>query len=86
MSVAGYSIADGNNGNDYAVSTVDDVTGRIDAASLSGTVTAANKTYDGTTNATITGRALSGVVPAITSATSAEPLRSLTKMLGPARQ
>ena len=62
LSVAGYTVNDGNGGANYAVTLVDDLTGVIDPAALVGAILAANKTYDGTVAATITGRTLTGVV------------------------
>ncbi len=61
LSVATYTVNDGNGGNNYTVSTVDDTTGVIDPATLTGSVTAADKIYDALTTATITGRTLGGV-------------------------
>jgi hypothetical protein len=60
------SVVDGNGGADYAVSFVADTTGAITPAGLTVTgITAADKTYDGTTTATIDTSAASlvGVVP-----------------------
>ena len=62
LSVSGYTLNDGNGGNNYTVTLVGDTTGVIDAASLVGAVLAANKTYDGTVAAAITARTLSGVM------------------------
>ena len=62
LSVASYTVNDGNGGNNYSVSTVDSATGVINAAGLTGSISAANKTYDATTNATIATRTLSGVI------------------------
>ncbi len=62
LSVATYTINDGNGGNNYTTTTLGNTTGVIDPATLVGTVTAAGKTYDALTSATITGRALGGVI------------------------
>jgi hypothetical protein len=59
LTVSAYTVNDGNSGNNYTVSTVDDVTGAISKAALTlSGVLANNKVYDGTTVATlITGAA-----------------------------
>lgn len=62
LSVATYAINDGNGGNNYTVALVNDLTGVIDPATLVGSITAANKIYDGNNVATINGRTLSGVI------------------------
>ena len=56
------SVNDGNAGNDYLVTFVDDHTGEIKPKELIGSITADDKTYDGTTAATIASRSLSGVI------------------------
>jgi len=53
---------DGNGGNNYAISYVADTTGVITPAALTGSITASDKVYDGTTAATIASRSLSGVI------------------------
>ncbi len=55
LSVTGYTINDGNSGNNYTVSTVTNTTGVITQKNLTATYTGTNKTYDGTTAATVTG-------------------------------
>lgn len=63
----GYTINDGNSGSNYLVNTVDDTNGVITAAPVTVTgITASDKTYDGTTSATINtaSASLSGVVSA----------------------
>jgi hypothetical protein len=62
LSVATYTVNDGNGGGNYLVSTMDDTTGVINALALTGSITAANKTYDGNTSAMILTRTLDGVV------------------------
>ena len=62
LSVTGYTVNDGNGGNNYTVSTVNNTTGVIDQAALTGSITASNKVYDANTSATITSRTLSGVI------------------------
>ncbi|WP_392544136.1 MBG domain-containing protein [Oryzobacter telluris] len=57
-------VQDGNNGNNYAVTFVENTTGSITAKSLTGSFTSADKTYDGSTTATATNRTLTGVVGA----------------------
>jgi autotransporter-associated beta strand protein len=54
LSVASYTVNDGNSGNNYAVMLVANSTGQITARSLTVTATGQNKTYDGTSNATVT--------------------------------
>ena len=63
--VTSYSVNDGNGGNNYAVTTVNNVTGEITPRELTVSgITANDKLYDSTTDATLnTGAAvLSGVV------------------------
>jgi hypothetical protein len=55
LSVSAYTVNDGNSGNNYTVTTVDDLTGAITAKALTvNGVVANNKVYDGTTVATLT--------------------------------
>src|SRR5205814_1928583 len=54
LSVSAYTVLDGNSGNNYAVTTVNDNTGRIKRASLTITATTNTKTYDSTTSAAAT--------------------------------
>ena len=51
LSVATYAVNDGNDGNNYTVSTVDNTTGVINQAALTITAQTNTKTYDGTTTA-----------------------------------
>ena len=61
--VPGGSVTDGNGGANYAVTFANNTTGVITAKTLTVSgYTASNKTYDGTTTATVTGGSLSGVV------------------------
>ena len=62
LNVTGYTINDGNGGNNYSVSAVANATGVVNQAALVGSITASNKVYDATTAATIASRTLSGVV------------------------
>ena len=69
LSVSAYTVNDGNGGANYTVSAVNNLAGIINAAvvipsitSVSGSFTAANKVYDGTTAATIIARNLAGVI------------------------
>ena len=62
LSVAGYALNDGNGGNNYTVTLVDDTSGVIDPAALVGAILAADKIYDGSVAATITARTLTGAV------------------------
>ncbi len=51
LSVSAYTVADGNGGNNYAVTTVANTAGLISQAALTITATANTKTYDSTTSA-----------------------------------
>ncbi|MEI8082261.1 MAG: YDG domain-containing protein, partial [Actinomycetes bacterium] len=64
LSVSAYTVTDGNSGNNYSVSTNTNTTGVISVKGLTITgLSASDKTYDGSTNATLTGTpALSGVI------------------------
>ncbi len=62
VSVSGISIAGADAGNYALQNTTASTTANITAKSITGSFTAANKYYDGTTSATITGRSLSGVI------------------------
>jgi hypothetical protein len=57
----GYTVNDGNTGNNYAV-TVNNAQGTITALGITGHITAADKNYDSSMTATITGRTLVGVI------------------------
>src|SRR5262249_6896559 len=61
LSVSAYTVNDGNGGGNYAVTT-HTAQGTIAAKQLTGSITAADKVYDGTTTATIASRSLTGVV------------------------
>ena len=62
LTVSG-SVNDGNGGNNYAVTLVSNTTGVITAATLTVSgITAANKTYDGNTTATLQGLATASLV------------------------
>ncbi len=54
-------IADGNNGHNYSV-IFHNVNGTISPLTIAGSITVSDKTYDGTTTATIANRTLSGVL------------------------
>jgi hypothetical protein len=56
------NINDGNGGTNYFVTYVSDTTGVITSLTLTGSITASNKVYDGTTAATISSYSLSGVI------------------------
>jgi filamentous hemagglutinin family protein len=58
-----YVVADGNGGNNYTVA-LNTAPGTITPLALVGSITAADKTYDSTSTATITGRTLAGVIGA----------------------
>ncbi len=61
LSAAG-TVADGNGGNNYAVTFVTDNTGVINPLAITGTITANNKTYDANNSAVIVNRNLTGVI------------------------
>ena len=56
------SITDGNSGNNYAVTYVDNNTGVIDQLAITGAITANDKTYDGNATASIASRSLTGAI------------------------
>ena len=56
------TLTDGNSGNNYAVTFVNDNTGIINQLGIIGGITANNKIYDATTAATIATRSLTGVI------------------------
>lgn len=62
VNVAGLSLDGADSGNYQLSSTDASTTANITPASLTPSVTAANKVYDGTSSATITGRSLSGTI------------------------
>jgi filamentous hemagglutinin family protein len=62
LSVASYTVNDGNGGNNYTVGLIDNLTGVIDPAALLGSIAASDKVYDATNAATIALRTLSGVI------------------------
>ncbi|MCY1167073.1 YDG domain protein [compost metagenome] len=55
VTAAGVTVNDGNGGNNYSVSYVDNTTSTINKADLTVTATGVTKIYDGTTSATGTG-------------------------------
>src|SRR5207253_6970000 len=56
------TVSDGNGGANYSYTFVTDTTGVINPLAITGSITASNKVYDGTTAATIASRSLSGVL------------------------
>jgi hypothetical protein len=66
LTVNGYTLSDGNSGNNYTVNLVNDITGVITKASLTAItgITADNKVYDATTAATLNtgGAGFTGIV------------------------
>ncbi len=57
------TVTDGNSGNNYVVTLVNDTTGSITAKNITVTgITGVNKVYDQTMTASVTGGALSGVI------------------------
>ena len=63
VQVSGVTVNDGNNGQNYNVSYVDNTTSTITKKDVTlASITAAHKTYDGNTTATITSGSISGTV------------------------
>jgi len=65
LTVTGYTVNDGNGGDNYTVTTVNNASGVIDKATLTAGLTGTvAKTYDGATDATLTGAnyTLTGVI------------------------
>src|SRR5262249_48364183 len=62
VAVSGIGVSGTDAGNYQLAATTAPTTASITAKSLTGTVTASNKVYDGTTTATIASRSLAGVV------------------------
>ncbi|MFN0055003.1 MAG: YDG domain-containing protein, partial [Planctomycetales bacterium] len=54
LTVATYTVNDGNNGANYTISTVDNTSGVISARTLTVSAAGVNRVYDGTTSATVT--------------------------------
>jgi hypothetical protein len=62
VTTTGVTVIDGNGGNNYAIAYVNNTTSAINPAMLTVTgATAANKTYDGSLDATVGGGVLNGV-------------------------
>jgi autotransporter-associated beta strand protein len=71
VQVSGVMVNDGNSGQNYSVSYVDNTTSTITKKEVTlSSITAANKTYDGNTTATITSGSISGTVGSETLAIS----------------
>ena len=76
VTVTGITLSGANAGNYTLSSTSATTSANIATAMLTATVTAANKTYDGTTSATVTGCTLSGVIGSDVVTCTAERRRS----------
>src|SRR5206468_3261479 len=61
VTLAGAGLSGDDKGN-YTLTAVADAAAKITPLAITGSFTAADKVYDGTTNATVTGRALVGAV------------------------
>ncbi len=72
LSVSSYTVNDGNSGNNYTVTTVTDMTGVINRASLTITATTNTKVYDATTSA--------AAVPTVTGLVGADTATGLTEV------
>ncbi len=82
----GFTLGGADAGNYVLASSTLTTTANITAKQLTGSFTAANKEYDGTTAATITGRTLTGgIITATSSRSRAVPRRSRTPTSGLAR-
>ncbi|TRZ69096.1 MAG: hypothetical protein D4R98_00670, partial [Comamonadaceae bacterium] len=55
VTVSGVTVNDGNNGNNYSVTYANNTTSTITQKALTASMSAANKTYDGSTAASVTG-------------------------------
>jgi hypothetical protein len=55
VTVSGVTVNDGNNGSNYSVTYANNTTSTITQKALTASMSAANKTYDGTTTASVTG-------------------------------
>lgn len=62
VTASGVTINDGNGGGNYTIAYVNNTTSTINPAELAFTGTVADKTYDGTTAATVSGYTLTGFV------------------------
>ena len=62
VTASGVTVGDGNSGNNYTVTYADNITSTINPASLNFVGTIANKEYDGTTAATVSGYTLTGFI------------------------
>jgi hypothetical protein len=55
VTVSGVTVNDGNNGSNYSVTYANNTTSTVTQKALTASMSAANKTYDGTTAASVTG-------------------------------
>ncbi|MGD0493403.1 MAG: YDG domain-containing protein [Steroidobacteraceae bacterium] len=62
VTAGGVTVSDGNGGGNYVVTYVDNTTSTINPASLTFVGTVADKTYDATTAATLSGYTLTGLI------------------------
>jgi hypothetical protein len=62
VSVSGVTVTDGNGGNNYVVTYADNTTSTINRANLTFNGTIADRQYDGTTAASLSGYTLNGLV------------------------
>ena len=82
VSLSGVLVSDGNGGGNYVVTYVNNTTSTINPAALTLVGTIADKTYDGTTAATLSGFTLSGLIGAQTLGASAGTATFATKNAG----
>ncbi len=71
LSISGYTVSDGNNGNNYSVTTVPNTAGVITKATVTITATANTKTYDRNTSA--------GAVPTVSGLLSGDSVTGLSE-------
>ena len=77
LSVSGFSVTDGNGGNNYTVTTNTSNAGVITQAAITITATANTKTYDGTTSA--------GAAPTVSGLISGDTVTGLSESYGDAK-
>ncbi|MDE2348896.1 MAG: hypothetical protein KGL92_10375 [Gammaproteobacteria bacterium] len=82
VGLSGVTVSDGNGGGNYVVTYANNTTSTIDPATLTLAGTIADKTYDGTTVATLSGFTLSGLIGDQTLGASAGTANFATKNAG----
>lgn len=82
VTLSGVTVNDGNGGGNYAVTYINNTTSTINPAELTFVGTIADKTYDGTTAATLSGFTLTGLIGDQTLGASAGTATFSTKNAG----